>query len=64
MWFSAVCYPNLDQRVDQEISMNDKSLSVEQDTLGESSQTVNVLPMHCAGKPSWLGTLNWQTAES
>lgn len=44
--------------------MNDKSLSVEQDTLGESSQRVNVLPMQCAGNPSWLGTLNWQTAES
>lgn len=42
--------------------MNGKSLSVEQGTLSESSQRVDVPCIQCAGDLSWLGTLKWQIA--
>lgn len=69
MWVSGVknlgsVIPPLDRMFNQETSMNDERLAVEQGTPSESSQTVNVLCMQCAGDLSILGPLKRQTAES
>lgn len=54
----------LDRMFNQKTSMNDERFAVEQGTLSESSQRVNVLCMQCAGDLSRPGPLKHQTAES
>lgn len=52
--------PTLDKMLNQEMSKNDKSLVVEQGTLNESSQRVDVLCMQCSGDLNRTGMLKCQ----